>query len=141
MVSSSTCSAGSVGMSCVVVSLLFRALLCICCSRCSAWLSSLSSWLVRNLCGVFVVVWGACYSSLSFCCLLGVLDLCELSPCDCDLSGVCVGLLELLLSCSDCAMSALAASNSCCVVWFCLVALIGCLGWYVACCSIVGLAV
>ena len=92
------------------------------------------------MCGVFNVVWAACGSSLSFC-LLGVLDRCELSPCDCDLSGVCVGLLELLLSCSACAMSALAAASSCVVVCFCLVALIGCRGLYVACCSGVGLAV
>ena len=98
-----------------------------CCSRCIACLSSCSSWFVSKVYVVVEVVCAVCGSSLSFC-RLGVLDRWELSPCDCDLSGVCVGLLELLLSCSACAMSALAAASNCGVVCFCLVALMGCRG-------------
>ena len=84
------------------------------------------SWLVRNVCGLLDSCCSVCCSSLSLCCLLGVRDLCEPSPCDCVISGVNVGLLELLVSCSACSMSAWAAASSCRVVCFCVLAFIGC---------------
>ena len=108
----STCSCGWSVVLAGVSLLLLRACSWICCSRCIACCSSLFSWLVRKVCGVLESCCSTCCCSLSLCCRLGVRDLCE-SSCDCVASGVNVGLLELLVSCSACSMSACAAANSC----------------------------